>query len=377
MLVLPCEISRALTSRIWGTYGLQLCPEFRSLFTFGLAPKHDGIYERFRLMARNVAEGSNELVKVGIYSRPADEFDFGLRLGPVRHALDDFVVCLADERVEQVVQRILAHGLELVAMLMMTGLRAVGAMAFASRPGTRRTLRFALDEGGIACLGRRQSGGKAAARACAGGGAVGGESSRYRFLRHDGSIEGREDLGAKRARGGRVHVAGVARVLDAMHNRSVAVVGIRVRELALQGAVGARVGAVARDADPGARRDAAARHTGLSGRSLSSLRMWVRSSCATHRGQRCAASDVGIPKRSHGASKGGSLKHRGPGGGTHGGTAVARGRQRSTLTHGHAWTAGEMDMRVARRAQPVKERCVVCYGMGQMAATPAPGASRP
>jgi hypothetical protein len=74
---------------------------------------------------------------------------------------------------------------------------------------------------------------------------------RYGVLRHDGSIEAGDmlGLGAEGAGGGRVHEARVARVLDAMYNRGVAVVGIRVRGLALEGPVWARVAAVASEGD--------------------------------------------------------------------------------------------------------------------------------
>jgi hypothetical protein len=86
------------------------------------------------------------------------------------------------------------------------------------------------------------------------------------LLRHDGSIwtwaRGRsrsDGQRAQRARGGRVDEAGVARVVDAMHNGRLAVVAVREGGLAVQAAVGARV--AAGDHDDGrlrARRDGAA-----------------------------------------------------------------------------------------------------------------------
>lgn len=70
----------------------------------------------------------------------------------------------------------------------------------------------------------------------------------YGFLRHDGSIDGGtggsgDDLRAQGTRGGRVDKAGVPRVLDAVHDGGIAIVGVRARGLAFergQGAVGAR-----------------------------------------------------------------------------------------------------------------------------------------
>jgi hypothetical protein len=68
---------------------------------------------------------------------------------------------------------------------------------------------------------------------------VRGEGGGDRVLRHDGSIEAGNDLGvlAEGARRGRVHVARVARMLDPVHDRGVAVVGVRLGRLALEGAL--------------------------------------------------------------------------------------------------------------------------------------------
>lgn len=81
-----------------------------------------------------------------------------------------------------------------------------------------------------------------------GGRALGGKCFGYALLRHDGgSIERRtlsgDDLRAQRARGGRVDEARVARMLDAMYNRGLAVVGVRQRGLALEASVRARAAA--------------------------------------------------------------------------------------------------------------------------------------
>jgi hypothetical protein len=70
-------------------------------------------------VARNVTQGGYELVEGGIYTRSADSLHPGLGLPSVRHTLVDFLLCLADERVEQVVQRIFADRLEFVGMLVM------------------------------------------------------------------------------------------------------------------------------------------------------------------------------------------------------------------------------------------------------------------
>lgn len=80
-------------------------------------------------MPRNVSKGRNELVKVGINSRTTDEFHLSLWLAPICHALNDLLVRLTDERVEEVVQRIFANGLELVRVLVVARLGAVVDMA--------------------------------------------------------------------------------------------------------------------------------------------------------------------------------------------------------------------------------------------------------
>jgi len=63
-----------------------------------------------------------------------------------------------------------------------------------------------------------------------GGWAFGGEGFGYDLLRHYGSIERRallgNDLRAQRAGSGRVHKTRAARVLDAMHDGGLAVVGV-------------------------------------------------------------------------------------------------------------------------------------------------------
>jgi hypothetical protein len=78
----------------------------------------------------------------------------------------------------------------------------------------------------------------AAPSACAGQHAVGDKGLRYGFLRHDGSIEGctrgGNDLGAQRAGRRGVDEAGVPRVLYAVHDGRVAVVGVGARRLALE-----------------------------------------------------------------------------------------------------------------------------------------------
>lgn len=83
-------------------------------------------------MSCYVAQGSYELVEVGIDSWTTDELNLSLWLAPVRrHAPDDFLVGLANERVEEVVQRVFAHCLQLVVLLVVSRLRAVVHMALA------------------------------------------------------------------------------------------------------------------------------------------------------------------------------------------------------------------------------------------------------
>ena len=80
-------------------------------------------------MPRNVSKGRNELIKVGINPRTTYEFHLRLRLTPIRHALDNLLVRLTDERVEEVVQRIFANCLELMRVLVVARLGAVVDMA--------------------------------------------------------------------------------------------------------------------------------------------------------------------------------------------------------------------------------------------------------
>jgi hypothetical protein len=242
-----------------------------------------------------------QLVEVRVDSRSADKLYPRLRLAAVCHALVDLLLCLADERVEEVVQRILAHGLELVRMLGVPRLGAVVGVSPPRRPGARYAFGLALRGAalGPCCV---SIGG-----VCGGQRAIGLKGLRYRLLRHDGSIESgsrcSNGLGTQRTGGGRVHEAGVARVLDAVHDGRVAVVCIRARRLALQRAQRAVWAGVAAGGDDGGRlrawRSGARRRrerasaclARLAGggrgvlymvRRISSLQEWEGSSCSTH-----------------------------------------------------------------------------------------------
>lgn len=193
-----------------------------------------------------MTQGGNELVEVGIDARPADKFDPGLGLASVGYALIDLLLGLADEGVEEMVQRIFPHRLELVCLLVVARLGAMVVMALARGPAAWCPLRFALRYTAVIwdSLAVRRIGGRLRLSA------VGCKGFDYGFLRHDGSIEsspgGGDDLGAQRAGRGRVDEAGVPRVLYAMHDGGIAVVGVGARGLALEGGQGAvRTGAVA------------------------------------------------------------------------------------------------------------------------------------
>lgn len=205
----------------------ELCALLGGLFALRLPPQHDGINQGLGLLPRNVSQSSNQLVEIGVHARPANEFDPRLRLAAFCHALVDFVLGLADEGVEEMVQRIFTHRLELMGMLLlvMARLRAVVVMASARGSRTGCPLWLALEGGGTELSGG-QGGGRCRPR-----GAVGGKGLDYGLLRHDGSIEshpsgGGNDLGAQRARGRRVDETRVPRVLDAVHDGRVAVVSI-------------------------------------------------------------------------------------------------------------------------------------------------------
>lgn len=207
-------------------------------------------------MPCNVAKGGYELIEVGVNSRTTNELHFGLWLIPVCHALYDLLVRLTDERVEEMVQRIFADRLELVGVLVVARLRAVVGMALARGPAGS-SFGLALCTAAVTQRRGMPSAGETTRSTCAGCHAVRREGRGYGVLRHDGPIEARDDvrLLAEGAGGWRVYVARVARVLDAMHDRRVAVVGIGLRGLALEGAlesrVGARIAAAARDGNAG------------------------------------------------------------------------------------------------------------------------------
>lgn len=127
-----CQQENAYAAKARLSYGLQLRPQFRCLLALRLAPKHDGVDQGLWLVSRYVAQGGYELVEVGIDSWTTDELNLSLRLAAVgRHAPDDFLVGLADERVKEVVQRIFAHRLQLVVLLVVSRLGAVVHMALA------------------------------------------------------------------------------------------------------------------------------------------------------------------------------------------------------------------------------------------------------
>jgi len=198
-----------------------------------------------------MSQRSYELVEGGVYAGPANGLDPHFGLAAVGHALVDLVLGLADEGVEQVVQGIFANRLELVGVLRVPRLGTVVVVTLARGARAGRSLWAALGDAAVAGCGlgcsRAVDVGSDTGRARLH--AVGGKGLRYGFLRHDGSIDGGacsggDDLGTQRARGRGVDVAGVPRVLDAVDDGRVAIVGVRARRLALkrvEGSVGARV----------------------------------------------------------------------------------------------------------------------------------------
>ena len=138
-----CQQEIAAKTRL--SYSLQLRSQFGCLLALRLAPKHDGVDQGLRLVSCYVAQGGYELVEVGIDSWTTDELNLSLWLAPVRgHAPDDLLVGLADERVEEVVQRIFAHRLQLVVLLVVSRLGAVVHMPALARRAAGGSLRLAL-----------------------------------------------------------------------------------------------------------------------------------------------------------------------------------------------------------------------------------------
>lgn len=141
-------------------------------------------------------------------------------------------------------QSILAHRLQLVRVLVVTGLRAVVIVSLPRRPPALHPLGLASRRMGLGPLVRHRSIHSSGHGMCA----VGGEGFGGALLRHGGSIERvraarGDDVRAQRAGGGGVDEAGVARVLDAMHDGRLAVVAVGLGGFPLQAAVGARMAA--------------------------------------------------------------------------------------------------------------------------------------
>ena len=88
---------RNIHPRGMATHSCQFCAQIICLFAFILPPVHYGIYQRLRLVARDMAEGRNELVKVWIHAWTHHKLysDFGL--ATVGYALADLLVRLVDE----------------------------------------------------------------------------------------------------------------------------------------------------------------------------------------------------------------------------------------------------------------------------------------
>jgi hypothetical protein len=129
----------------------QLSTLFGRFLALCFPPQHDGIYERLWLMARNVPQGCYELVEGGVYTRSADTLYPGLGLPSLSHALIDLLLGLANERVEQVVQRIFANRLEFVGVRRRVArLGAMVIMALSRGSSTRRPLRLALSYAAVA-----------------------------------------------------------------------------------------------------------------------------------------------------------------------------------------------------------------------------------
>lgn len=62
-------------------------------------------------------EGSYKLVEFGVYSRTTDQFDSGLGLASLRHALVDLQFRLANKGVEEVMECIFADGPQFMGVL--------------------------------------------------------------------------------------------------------------------------------------------------------------------------------------------------------------------------------------------------------------------
>jgi len=68
-----------------------------SFLALGLAPQHNGIDQRLRLLARNIAQRGYELVETRIHAGTAYQLDSGFGLAAVGHALGNLLVGLEVE----------------------------------------------------------------------------------------------------------------------------------------------------------------------------------------------------------------------------------------------------------------------------------------
>jgi hypothetical protein len=123
--------------------------------------------------------------------------------------------------IEQVVQRILSHGLEFT-MRLVTGLGAMMVLAAFPRASTLGPFGLALGDTAIT----RDE----VLRCSLGMGPLRSEGFGYALLRHYGSIErqvtGSDDMRTQWAGGGRVHKTRVPRMSNAMYDGGLAIVGV-------------------------------------------------------------------------------------------------------------------------------------------------------
>ena len=105
-----------------------LCTSIVCRLALGLAPEHQRVNERLRLLTSDMPEGRYELIKLRVYSWPADILHVRFRLVREPDTLLNLLVRLSDKlimalaasddfteeayRIEEMVQRVFTHCLE-------------------------------------------------------------------------------------------------------------------------------------------------------------------------------------------------------------------------------------------------------------------------
>lgn len=101
-----------------GTSSLQLSMNRSHLVTLGLAPDHEGVYQRLGTRAHNVAKSLYQLIKGMVCAGTTDGFNSDQSIITLRDTAIDLVIGFADELIQQVVEGIFSYGGGLLLMVL-------------------------------------------------------------------------------------------------------------------------------------------------------------------------------------------------------------------------------------------------------------------